>query len=262
VKMVGITSASKDLGFAERRDHVKHLKQSQLGTHRWRIGLGLIFVAACIACGLLLLKNQENVVHLFESAGSLGFFGFTVAISIAIMLLLPTPILKMIAGAVFPLHIAVLANFIGSMIGGFGAFIFGRWLFREGLVEAISKKPKLERIHSAIGEESLRLSVLVRLSPVIPDEWLNYILAAGPVNTKTFTISNCASIVYCFAYAYYGWAFGQLALKEDGLAAFSESTGAVVMLVCGLIATLIATIVVTRVTMRALNDVMDDGGAV
>ena len=57
-------------------------------------------------------------------------------------------------------------------------------------------------------------------------------------------------------------AFGQLALKEGGVTAFSESTGAVVMLVCGLIATLIATIVVTRVTMRALNDVMDDGGAV
>ena len=260
--MVQISSATKELGLSERRENIKHLKQSQLGKHRLRVALGLVFVAACIACAFLLFNNQKSVIGIFESAGSLGSLGFVVAISIAIMLLLPTPILKMIAGAVFPLHLAVLINFIGSMIGGFGAFIFGRWLFREGLVEAISKKPKLERVHSAIGEESLRLSVLVRLSPVIPDEWLNYILAAGPVNTKTFAISNCASIVYCFAYAYYGWAFGQLALKEGGVTAFSESTGAVVMLVCGLIATLIATIVVTRVTMRALNDVMDDGGAV
>ncbi len=260
--MVQISSATKELGLSERRENIKHLKQSQLGKHRLRAALGLVFVAACIACAFILFNNQKSVISIFESAGSLGSLGFVVAISIAIMLLLPTPILKMIAGAVFPLHLAVLINFIGSMIGGFGAFIFGRWLFREGLVEAISKKPKLERVHSAIGEESLRLSVLVRLSPVIPDEWLNYILAAGPVNTKTFAISNCASIVYCFAYAYYGWAFGQLALKEGGFTAFSESTGAVVMLVFGLIATLIATIVVTRVTMRALNDVMDDGGVV
>ena len=260
--MVQISSATKELGLSERRENIKHLKQSQLGKHRLRAALGLVFVAACIACAFILFNNQKSVIGIFESAGSLGSIGFVVAISIAIMLLLPTPILKMIAGAIFPLHLAVLINFIGSIIGGFGAFIFGRWLFREGLVEAISNKPKLERVHSAIGEESLRLSVLVRLSPVIPDEWLNYILAAGPVNTKTFAISNCASIVYCFAYAYYGWAFGQLALKEGGVAAFSESTGAVMMLVCGLIATLIATIVVTRVTMRALNDVMDDGGAV
>ena len=258
--MVQISSATRDLGLAERRDHVKHLKQSHLGKHRLRAALGLVFVAACVACAFILFNNQQNVNSIFESAGSLGFFGFVVAVSIAIMLLLPTPILKMIAGAVFPLHLAVLVNFIGSMIGGFGAFIFGRWLFRESLVEAISTKPKLERIHSAIGEESLRISVLVRLSPVIPDEWLNYILAAGPVNTKTFTISNCASIVYCFVYAYYGWAFGQLALQEGGLAAFSESTEAVVMLVCGLIATVIATIIVTRVTMRALGEAIDDGG--
>ena len=260
--MVQISSATKDFGLSERRENIKHLKQSQLGKHRLRAALGLVFVAACIACAFILFNNQKSVIGIFESAGSLGSIGFVVAISIAIMLLLPTPILKMIAGAVFPLHLAVLINFIGSMIGGFGAFIFGRWLFREGLVEAISKKPKLERVHSAIGEESLRLSVLVRLSPVIPDEWLNYILAAGPVNTKTFAISNCASIVYCLVYSYYGWAFGQIALKDGGLAAFSESTGALVMLVVGLIATAVATVVVTKVTMRALQDAIGDAEAV
>ena len=259
MKMVGISSASKDFGFAERRGHVKHLKKSHLGTHRWRIGLGLIFVAVCISCGFFLFNNHESVISAFESAGSVGVLGFIVGISIAIILLLPSPIIKILAGAIFPLHLAVLINFIGTMIGGFCAFIFGRWLFRDGLVEAIANNAKLQRIESAIGEESLRISVLIRLSPIIPDEWLNYILAAGPVNTKTFTISNCASFIYCFAYAYYGWAFGQIALKEGGLAAFSESTGALVMLVSGLIATIVATVIVTKVTMRALSDVIDDG---
>ena len=89
---------------------------------------------------------------------------------------------------------------------------------------------------------------------------MNYILAAGPINTKTFTISNCASIVYCFAYAYYGWAFGQIALNEGGLGAFSESSGAVAMMGVGLIATLVVTVIVTRVTMDALSDVVGDTG--
>ena len=260
--MAGISSTSKNLGFAERRDYVKHLRQSQLGTHRWRLGLGLVFVAVCIICGFLLLKNHESMANVFENAGSLGIVGFVAIISIAIVLLLPTPIIKIFAGAVFPLHLAVFVNFIGTMIGGFCAFFFGRWLFRDGLLEAISNNSKLQRIDAAIGEESLRISVLVRLSPVIPDEWLNYILAAGPVNIRTFAISNCASIVYCFAYAYYGWAFGQIVLKEGGLGAFSESSGAIAMLVVGLLATLVVTVIVTRVTMRALGGVIDDGGAV
>ncbi len=50
--------------------------------------------------------------------------------------------------------------------------------------------------------------------------------------------------------------------ERGGLAAFSESTGALVMLVAGLIATIVATVIVTKVTMRALSDVIDDGDVV
>ena len=174
------------------------------------------------------------------------------------MMLLPTPLIKIFAGAIFPLHLAIIVNFTGAMIGGIGAFLFGRWLFRDGLVEAIANNPKLQRIDAAIAEDSLRISILIRLSPIIPDEWLNYLLSAGPINLKTFSISNCASIVYCLAYAYYGWAFGQIVLQEGGLEAFSESSGALVLLVGGLIAPVIATIMVTRITMRSLGDVISD----
>ncbi len=256
--MVRISSASKELGFTERRDYVKHLKRSGLGKHRWRVGLGLVFIASCLVIGYFLLKHQKSVIEIFEQAGSLGIYGFIALVSIAIILLLPTPLIKIFAGALFPLHVAVFINFIGTMIGGTCAFFFGRWLFRESLAETIESYPKLKRIETAIEEDSLRISILIRLSPLIPDEWLNYIMAAGPVDTKTFTISNCAGIVYCFAYAYYGWAFGKLAFSEGGIASFSETPGAVIMLVVGMIATLVATIIVTRTTMRALGDVIEE----
>ena len=104
----------------------------------------------------------------------------------------------------------------------------------------------------------MRISVLVRLSPLIPDEWLNYILSAGPVKFRTFALSNCASIVYCVVYSYYGWAVGQFALKEGGLKLLSNSTGGMAVLIGGLIATILATIIVTRVTMKALGDAFDE----
>jgi uncharacterized membrane protein YdjX (TVP38/TMEM64 family) len=260
--MSTISTAPRDLGLGKRRGYVKHLRQSQLGKHRWRIGLGLIFVATCIVCGFFLWKNQDNVIQLFDNAGPWGAIGFIVGLSIAIILLLPTPFIKIFGGAIFPLHIAIIVNFVGTMLGGIGAFLFGRWLFRDGLVEAISNNDKLQKIDAAMGEESMQISVLVRLSPLIPDEWLNYILAAGPINLKTFSISNCASIIYCLVYSYYGWAFGQIALKEGGLSAFSESSGALIMMVLGIIATVVATVIVTRVTMKALQDAIDGEVAV
>ena len=256
--MPDISSTRKGLGLAHRRGHIKHLRQSQLGLNRWRGVLGILFIATCIVFGFLLFNNHESVVGIFERTGNWGLFGFTVGLSIAVMILMPTPLIKIFAGAIFPLHLAVIVNFAGAMIGGIGAFLFGRWLFRDGLVEVIANNPKLQRIDAAIGKESLRISFLIRLSPLIPDEWLNYVLSAGPVNLKTFSISNCASIVYCIAYAYYGWAFGQIALQEGGLQSFSESSGSVVMLVGGLVATIVATVMVARITMQALGDVVGD----
>ncbi len=256
--MPNISSARKGLGFTERRGHIKHLRQSQLGLNRWRVGFGILFIVTCIVSGFLLFKNHEGVIEIFERAGNWGLFGFTIGLSIAVMILLPTPLIKIFAGAIFPLHLAIIVNFSGAMIGGIGAFLFGRWLFREGLVEAIANNPKLQQIDAAIGEESLRISILIRLSPIIPDEWLNYILSAGPINLKTFSISNCASVVYCIAYAYYGWAFGQIVLQEGGLQSFSESSGAVMMLIGGIVVTILATMIVTRITMQALGDVVGD----
>ena len=256
--MAKVSSAKKELGLVERRDYVRYLKESNWGKQRWRIGFGLLFIGTCLVIGYFLFRHQDSVIQIFEQAGSIGVIGFVVAISIAIILLLPTPILKIFAGAVFPLQIALFIKFIGTILGGFGAFFFGRWLFRDSLAEVIASNRKLSRIESAIEEESLRISILIRLSPLIPDEWLNYIMAAGPVDTKTFAISNCASIVYCFAYAYYGWAVGKLAFSQGGLEGFSESPSAVVMLVVGMIATLVVTVIVTRVTMRALSDVIED----
>ena len=255
--MSKISTTPGNLGFVERRGYVKHLRQSQLGKHRWRIGFGLLFVIACIASGYLFWKNQDSVIQIFNNAGPWGIIGFIVGLSIAVILLLPTPLIKIFGGAIFPLHIAIFANFIGTMLGGIGAFLFGRWLFRDGLVEAISNNERLKKIDSAMGEESMKISVLVRLSPLLPDEWLNYILSAGPINLKTFSISSCASIIYCLVYSYYGWAFGQIALKEGGLSSFSESTGALIMLIVGVIATVIATVIVTRITMKALQGAID-----
>ena len=65
-------------------------------------------------------------------------------------------------------------------------------------------------------------------------------------------------MVYCLAYAYYGYAIGEIALREGGLSNFTSSVSGMTMLIIGLIATIVATVVVTRVTVRALSDVMDE----
>ncbi len=234
------------------------MKEHQPNLYLWRVGLGIVFIAICLASALLLFKNHDNVVNMVDNAGSWGIIAFIIGLSLAVVLLMPTPFFKVFAGAIFPFHWAVIINFAGSMIGGVIAFFFGRWLFRDAILTGVSKDSRLSRIEASLGEESMRISILVRLSPILPDEWLNYILGAGPVSLRTFVISNCSSMVYCLAYAYYGYAIGEIALREGGFSNFTSSMSGMMMLIIGLIATVVATVIVTRVTVRALSEVLDE----
>ena len=164
----------------------------------------------------------------------------------------------MTAGALFPYWIAVIINFTASIVGGLLAFLLGRWLFRDTIAKTVASDMRLQSIETAIGEEAMKISVLVRLSPLIPDEWLNYIMSSGPVTTRVFFISNLSSIIYSLAYAYFGHTIGEIALSSDGMGGFKQSPLGMSLLFLGLMATILATIIVTRVTMKGLNDAIEE----
>ena len=175
-----------------------------------------------------------------------------------VVILAPTPILKVTAGALFPYWLAVLINFTASVIGGLLAFMLGRLLFRDMIAKIVAEDKRLQNVENAIEEEAMKISVLVRLSPLIPDELLNYVMASGPVTTRVFFLSSLSSIIYSLAYAYFGLALGKIALSSEGMSQFNESPVGMGLLILGLIATIIATIIVTRVTMAALNDAIEE----
>lgn len=205
-----------------------------------------------------IFKDISYFLDWFEDLGSLAPILFMLILILGVIILAPTPILKVTAGALFPYWLAVLINFTASVIGGLLAFLLGRWLFRDMIGKIVAENRKLQNIENAIEGEALKISVLVRLSPLIPDELLNYVMASGPVTTRVFFLSTLSSIIYSLAYAYFGLALGKIALSSEGMSQFNESPVGMGLLILGLIATIIATIIVTRVTMAALNDTIEE----
>jgi len=205
-----------------------------------------------------IFKDISYFLDWFEDLGSLAPILFLIILILGVVILAPTPILKVTAGALFPYWLAVLINFTASVIGGLLAFLLGRWLFRDMIGKIVAEDKKLQNIENAIEGEALKISVLVRLSPLIPDELLNYVMASGPVTTRVFFLSTLSSIIYSLAYAYFGLALGKIALSSEGMSQFNESPVGMGLLILGLIATIIATIIVTRVTMAALNDTIEE----
>ena len=239
------------------------LKQGKIGIEdskvikfRFVISVTIIIIWSVIIFNIL--KDISFFLDWFEGLGTLAPLLFTLILIIGVVMVAPTPIMKVTAGALFPYWLAVVINFISSIVGGLLAFLLGRWLFRDSISKIVASDNRLQKIETAIGEESMRISVLVRLSPLIPDEWLNYIMASGPVTTRVFFLSTLPSIVYSLAYAYFGHAVGTIALSSDAMGGFKQSPLGLGLLVLGLVATVIATIIVTRVTMKALNDAIEE----
>ena len=247
-----------ELHLIDGRQNLQRMKQQTVQVYRWRALFGLLALVLCGVAGYFLFQDAVDIIDWFKGFGIWSPVLFTIALSLAIVLLLPTPFVKVGAGAIFPFWIAVAVNFIASMIGGLIAFILGRWLFRESIQEAIKNDQRMVNIESALGEDAMRISILVRLSPILPDEWLNYIMSATPVSLRVFLVSNTSSLVYCLIYAYYGHALGSIALSRSGMAGLTQSTGGLAMLLLGIIATVIATVIVTRTSIRVLKDAIGE----
>ena len=247
-----------ELHLIDGRQNLQRMKQQTVQVYRWRALFGLLALVLCGVAGYFLFQDAVDIIDWFKEFGIWSPVLFTIALSLAIVLLLPTPFVKVGAGAIFPFWIAVAVNFVASMIGGLIAFILGRWLFRESIQEAIRNDQRMVNIESALGEDAMRISILVRLSPILPDEWLNYIMSATPVSLRVFLVSNTSSLVYCLIYAYYGHALGSIALSRSGMAGLTQSTSGLAMLLLGIIATVIATVIVTRTSIRVLKDAIGE----
>ena len=247
-----------ELHLIDGRQNLQRMKQQTVQVYRWRALFGLLALVLCGVAGYFLFQDAVDIIDWFKGFGIWSPVLFTIALSLAIVLLLPTPFVKVGAGAIFPFWIAVAVNFVASMIGGLIAFVLGRWLFRESIQEAIKNDQRMVNIESALGEDAMRISILVRLSPILPDEWLNYIMSATPVSLRVFLVSNTSSLIYCLIYAYYGHALGSIALSRSGMAGLTQSTGGLAMLLLGIIATVIATVIVTRTSIRVLNDAIGE----
>tara|TARA_B100001093_G_scaffold193134_2_gene185649 strand:+ start:11161 stop:11940 length:780 start_codon:yes stop_codon:yes gene_type:complete len=247
-----------ELNLVDRKVELEVLKEHQPSIYRWRALFGLILLTLCGICAVLLFRDAYDILLWFEELGPTGPIVFTLALSLGVVILLPTPLVKVAAGALFPFWIAVAVNFVASLLGGILAFLLGRWLFRDAIQRSILNDKRMQNFEQALTNDAMKISILVRLSPLIPDEWLNYMMSATPVSFRVYILSNCSGVVYSLAYAYYGHALGKFALNSSGIEGMSTTPLGTAMLVFGLIVSVIATVYITRASLKSLGQVMHE----
>jgi len=204
--------------------------------------------------GRSLAPRVLSIVAHIQSLGPAAPVAFIAIYALAVISLIPASLLTIAGGAVFGLIRGVIYALIGATLGSTGAFLLGRYVARRIVARKLNAMPRFVTIERAVSARGRRIVFLLRLSPLVPFNFLNYALGLTTISVWDFVFASLGTIPGAFVYAYAGKVTGQ-ALALAGQAQVPRDASYYAVLVAGLVATIAATTVVTRTARRALQDV-------
>ncbi|EFJ52800.1 hypothetical protein VOLCADRAFT_86135 [Volvox carteri f. nagariensis] len=124
----------------------------------------------------------------------------------AVVLLFPAMLLQAITGALYGLYAGLVVSWFASAVGQSLAFLLGRYLFRSSVkAYLVQRVPNFPQIEAAIKKEGWKLMCLLRLSPILPYNILNYAAALTPISFFAYSLSSAAAIIpWTCLYVYLG----------------------------------------------------------
>jgi uncharacterized membrane protein YdjX (TVP38/TMEM64 family) len=138
----------------------------------------------------------------------------------AVVALLPASLFCLLAGAFFGPVVGALISWAGLAAGQAAAFALGRTLLRARVAAWLaSAPPRFATLDAAVTRGGWRLVALLRLSPAVPWNALNYVLPATGVKPLPAILASAAAVApWCAAFAYLGSLAASLADIVEGRA--------------------------------------------
>jgi len=201
---------------------------------------------------------ETGLAALFEwlgSAGATGVLVYAAVFAVAAICLVPGSILTVGAGVAYGLVWGTIIASAASAAAATAAFLVARTVARRRVSRWVTGDPRLSALDAAVGEHGLKLVILIRLSPLVPFNILNYALGLTRVRVRDYALGSFLGMLpVTILYVYLGSLAGHLASVARGTAP-GGSLGHAIWAV-GLAATVVATLYVTRMARRALDDAL------
>lgn len=127
---------------------------------------------------------------------------FTLLFGTAVVLLLPAMFLSIATGAAYGFYIGLPIALLGSVLGQVGAFLLGRYLLRDIVFTFMVKRvhgfasiDKKLSGHDPSGNQwtPYTFVLLLRLSPVLPYNLLNYVLGVTSIDLLPYALSSAVA---------------------------------------------------------------------
>lgn len=189
-----------------------------------------------------------------------GIFVFVVVYFVATVFFVPGSILTLGAGFVFAnafglgagVVLGSLAVFVGASAGALASFVLGRFLLRDWVSGLAAKYALFEALDNALAEKGFRIMVLLRLSPIIPFNALNYIAGVTAIGFWQYTIAMFAILPGTVLYVFLGASAGSLA--DSGMGN-EDTTVTLIVIVVGVVLGVGAVALTSYYAKQELNKV-------
>ncbi len=217
---------------------------------KW-IWAAIAVAAALVAVRLLPLSEWARLlIESVHSAGAFGVLAFSAVYIVAPLVFAPASILTLGAGFLYGRLLGTLLISPLSLAAASIAFLLGRTLARSRVEKKIAGDKRFMAIDKAVASSGFKIVFLLRLSPVIPFNLLNYALGATRVPFPTY-----------LAASFFGMLPGTFLYVSIGAAATSaaelgQSHGPRAALWVGIAATLIVVVLMTLIARRALKSAL------
>jgi uncharacterized membrane protein YdjX (TVP38/TMEM64 family) len=191
-------------------------------------------------------------------AGAAAYFG---AYTAGCLVTAPIWIFNGMAGYAFgPVRGALLAS-AGNALGMTVAFHVGRFALARPLGRWLGQHPKWAAVHRAVEGDAWRIGLLLRLSPLAPQNLLSYGFSLTPMRLRTFVLATWIGLlpIICLQ-AYVGSLIHDVADLIEGRRPPLGPWGWAVTGV-SLVVTVAAVTAVARIGHRALKQAGVLGGA-
>ncbi|MEO5590382.1 MAG: TVP38/TMEM64 family protein [Gemmatimonadaceae bacterium] len=221
---------------------------------RWLIG-GLAALSVAVLMfyvGRVAADPLRNFAVWVDGLGPAAPVVFIAGYVIATVAFVPGSILTLAAGAIFGLVRGAIYVFIGATLGAAAAFLIARYVARPMVERKLAGNDRFERIDRLIEKDGGRMVFLMRLSPLLPFNLLNYALGVSKVGFVPYVLASVGMIPGTLLYVYYGKVAGDL----TGLSASNVERGPeyYLFLVLGLAATIAVATIAARAGKRAFKD--------
>jgi uncharacterized membrane protein YdjX (TVP38/TMEM64 family) len=192
------------------------------------------------------------VVLRLEELGPWAPLIFIVLYIAAAVTLAPAFFLTIAAGALFGVWRGTLFVFIGAVLGASAVYAVSVRLTRLSFLSWLDRDPRVLVVRQAVAGEGAWVQFLLRLSPLVPYNLLNYALGLSHVRFRDFLVASVGMLPAIVMYAYYGRVVGDVAALAAGVAP-PRGPEYYALLTVGLITTVLATTLITRAARRAIE---------